>query len=248
MRPLHVGSMVSLAALGLAAWAYTAWMAATMADVGAMEGMAMPMSTDPGIAMLAAMWVVMMVAMMAPASAPSFVLYLRMDRASGSAGALHAGGYLGGYLGSWSVFALAAAAAQYGLHRWMLMSGDMALASRAAAGAVLIAAGAYQWSPLKARCVARCRSPLGFLLNEWRSGSRGALILGWRYGLLCVGCCWLLMCVMFVVGAMNLAWALALSGYVLLERLLPLGRWLDRAVGIGLAVWGAWLIVGPTQG
>lgn len=186
------------------------------------------------------MWVAMMVAMIAPASAPSFVLYMRMDRGSGSAGALHAAGYLGSYLGRWSVFALAAAAAQYGLHRWMLMSGDMALASRAVAGAVLIAAGAYEWSPLKARCVARCRSPLGFLMNEWRTGSRGALILGWRYGLLCVGCCWLLMCVMIVVcdesgmgaGALGICLAGAPAAARALAR--PRGRYRIGRLG-GLA-------------
>ena len=194
--------------------------------------------------MLMLMWVVMMVAMMAPAVAPSYLLFTRLDRAAKIAGLLDAAAYLVGYLAIWSIFGIAAAAAQYALGIFKLMSGGMALSSHVLWGAVLIAAGAYQWSPLKARCVARCRSPLGFLMNEWRGGPGGALLVGWRYGLSCVGCCWLLMCLMFVVGAMNLAWALVLSAYVPLERLVPFGRNLDAVVGLALAAWGVWLIVG----
>ena len=118
----------------------------------------------------------------------------------------------------------------------------MRLASAPVAGAVLIAAGAYQWSPLKARCVARCRSPLGFMLNEWRDGAWGAFTMGLRYATWCVGCCWMLMAVLFVVGAMSVAWAAAISLYVLAERLLPGRGSFDRIMGAALVAWGAWTI------
>lgn len=244
----RAASLGALGALGLAAWAYTAQMGATMPASGASAGTRMTMAAGPGFAMLAGMWVVMMVAMMAPAMIPSYLVYARMDRGSGAAGALHGTAYLGGYLAGWISFGVFAAAVQHWLAASALMSGNLAFLNPALAGGVLLAAGAYQWSPLKARCAARCRSPLGFLLNEWRSGTGGAWILGWRYGLNCVGCCWMLMGLMFVVGVMNLAWALALSAYVLLERLLPLGRALDRAAGVALAAWGAWLMFGPSLG
>lgn len=106
-------------------------------------------------------------------------------------------------------------------------------------------AGAWQWSPLKARCVGRCRSPLGFMLNEWRDGPAGALAMGLRYAAWCVGCCWMLMLVLFVAGAMSFGWAAAISCYVLTERLLPVGRTFDRVTGAMLAAWGVWLIAQP---
>ena len=106
-----------------------------------------------------------------------------------------------------------------------------------------VAAGAWQWSPLKASCVAHCRSPLGFMMNERRDGLAGAFGMGLRYAAWCLGCCWLVMAVLFVAGAMSFAWALAISAYVLAERVLPLGRAFDRAVGAALATWGAWLLV-----
>jgi predicted metal-binding membrane protein len=107
---------------------------------------------------------------------------------------------------------------------------------------LLLAAGVWQWLPAKASCVARCRSPLGFMMNDWREGAAGAFVMGLRYAAWCVGCCWLVMAVLFVAGAMSFAWAAAISAYVLAERLLPLGRALDRTVGAGLCMWGAWLV------
>lgn len=187
------------------------------------------------LAALAAMWSVMMAAMMVPAAAPSWLLYARM---SGSAVASIA--YLAGYLGMWAFAGLGYAFAHYLLDRAGWLDGEMRLASVRAAGLVLLAAGAWQWSAGKAACVARCRSPLGFMMSDWREGVRGAFAMGLRYATWCVGCCWLVMVVLFVGGAMSFAWAIAISIYVLLERLLPLGKPLDRAAGAVLAAWGAW--------
>lgn len=189
------------------------------------------------IAVLAAMWAAMMAAMMVPAAAPSTALHARMSRSARLSAA-----YATGYLGAWAAVGIAYAAAHWALRAGGLMHMGMQLTSAPLAGAVLIAAGAYQWSPLKARCVARCRSPLGFMLNEWRERTWGAFTMGLRYAAWCVGCCWLLMTVLFVVGAMNVAWAAAISLYVLAERLLPGGGRLDRIMGAALTAWGIWTI------
>jgi len=223
--------IASIVVVGLLAWAWFVQIGREMSMHAAMPGMQM------GIGMLATMWAAMMAAMMAPSAAPSFLLYARMSKR-----ALAAGAYLAGYLGAWCAMGVAYALAHWGLQQAGLISMDMRLADSVLAGGVLVAAGAYQWSPAKARCVARCRSPLGFMINDWREGIPGAFVMGLRYAAWCVGCCWLVMTVLFVAGAMSFAWAAAISVYVLAERLLPLGRALDRAVGAGLVAWGAWLI------
>jgi predicted metal-binding membrane protein len=109
-------------------------------------------------------------------------------------------------------------------------------------GAILIAAGAWQFTPWKGGCLAHCRSPLSFLLSHWREGARGALAMGVRHGLFCVGCCWALMLVLFVLGVMNLWWVAAIAVVITLEKLALGGRWLPRIVGLGLIVWGAILL------
>ncbi|MGY3041488.1 putative metal-binding membrane protein [Rhodanobacter sp. TND4EL1] len=119
-----------------------------------------------------------------------------------------------------------------------------AIASTWLSATVLIAAGLYQLAPLKRACVTRCRSPLLQLMDNWRDGANGALKLGFHQGSWCVGCCWALMVLMFVVGVMNLAWMAILSGFVLAEKLMP-ARWhLDVVAGVTLVAWGGWLLAG----
>ena len=185
------------------------------------------------LAALAAMWAAMMAAMMVPAAAPSWIVHARMARSAPSSIA-----YLAGYLGAWAAAGLAYAAAHFALDRAGLLDGEMRLASTRIAGVVLLAAGAWQWTSRKAACVAKCRSPLGFMMSDWREGVAGAFTMGVRYAAWCVGCCWLVMVVLFVGGAMSFAWAIAISLYVLLERLLPLGKTFDRAAGAALVAWG----------
>ena len=224
-------SLASIAVVGLLAWAWFVQIGREMSMHMAMPGMQM------GVGALALMWAVMMTAMMAPAAVPSYMLHVRMAKRP-----LASAAYLAGYLGAWCAAGVAYALAHWALQQAGLVSADMRLASSPLAGALLVAAGAWQWSPLKANCVARCRSPLGFMMTDWRDGAAGALVMGVRYAAWCVGCCWLVMTVLFVAGAMSFAWAAAISIYVLAERVLPLGRAFDRAVGAGLAAWGAWLI------
>ena len=225
-------ALVSIGVVGLLAWA---WFVQIGRGMSAMR-VAMP-DMQMGVGALALMWAVMMAAMMVPAAAPSYLLHARMSKRP-----LASAAYLAGYLGAWAAAGVAYALAHWGLQAAGLIGMGMKLGSAPLGGAVLIAAGAWQWSPFKANCVARCRSPLGYMMNEWRDGVGGGFVMGLRYAVWCVGCCWLVMAVLFVVGAMSFAWAAAFSIYILAERLIPFGRAFDRAVGAALVAWGAWLI------
>ena len=197
--------------------------------------------TVPAFVFVAAMWWVMMVAMMVPAAAPTILLYARVHRHSSTPHPAPAiASFLAGYLACWLGFALIAA----GLHLWLLSPMSMALADRRAAGAVLIAAGIYQVSPLKDACLNQCRSPAQFLSRHYRPGPSGAFRLGLLHGAYCIGCCWLLMALLFVGGVMNLLWVAGLTLLVAAEKMLPGGQWLARIAGAGMLVWGLFLVLG----
>lgn len=213
-------------------------------DMGAMGDMAMlmgPVPWSPGdAAVVAAMWVAMMAAMMLPSATPAILLFAvltRRRREQGSA-APGAGLFALGYVLVWAVFGLLATTMQWGLDAALLLSPAMATTSVALAGLVLVTAGLYQWSPLKQACLRQCRSPLDFLLVHWRKGARGAVAMGVRHGLHCLGCCWMLMLLLFVGGVMNLAWVAGIALYVLIEKVAPQGRGLSRAAGALLILWG----------
>src|ERR1700720_3299950 len=189
-----------------------------------------------------AMWAVMMVAMMLPSAAPVTLLVASIARKRAAAGGAFGTGtalFVIGYLAVWCGFAAVATALQWGLDEAGLMSDAMALANRIAAGIVLIAAGLYQWTPLKEACLRHCRSPLDFLLFHWREGGIGALVSGIGHGAYCLGCCWMLMALLFVGGIMNLAWIAAIALLVLIEKTLPWGRRVSQVTGVGLVAWGA---------
>ena len=206
------------------------WFLAGGAGLESHSGMAMA----PPLAALVLMWWLMMVAMMLPSSAPAVLLYARVRRARDGDGAV-AGSwvFLGGYLGAWLLFSLAAAAAQTAITGPSMVLDDARLAA-----AVLIAAGLYQLSPFKSVCLRQCQSPAQFLSRHWRPGAGGAVRLGVLHGAYCVGCCWMLMALLFVGGVMNLAWIVALTLMVGVERLVPRGEWIARAAGIALIAWG----------
>ncbi|MGH8808873.1 MAG: DUF2182 domain-containing protein, partial [Noviherbaspirillum sp.] len=144
-----------------------------------------------------------------------------------------------GYLALWTAFSVVAVPLQFALEKAALLSPMMKATSIALAGAVLIAAGIYQWTPLKQSCLRRCRSPLEFVLTHWREGTRGAFIMGVRHGMYCVGCCWVLMLLLFVGGVMNLLWIAGLAVFILVEKLAPAGHWIGRIAGLLLIGWGA---------
>lgn len=247
----RVIAVAALAAVVVLSWAYL--LAGAGMDTHTMDGMAMPaMRTEWSagyFAVMAVMWSVMMTAMMLPSAAPMILLHgaIYRKRVAGEAASVASALFMLGYLAVWLGFSLAAAALQWALAAAALLSPMMDLASRAIAGALLIAAGIYQWTPLKQSCLRRCRSPLDFVIAYWRDGPWGSFAMGVRHGGFCLGCCWLLMLLLFVGGVMNLAWVAGLALFVLVEKLAPAGHWLGRAAGLVLAGWGVAVLFGVSR-
>ena len=243
--------VVGLAAMVALAWAYlvraAAGMQAMATDAQMHAAMGMADMHVWGLADwfgLFVMWTIMMIAMMLPSAAPVILLVLGMYRRRVEPQArLAAAAFVGGYVIAWTVFSAAASAAQVGLHRAALLAPDMGSSSSALSGVILIGAGLYQWLPLKNTCLSHCQSPMGFLSQHWREGTTGGLRLGLRHGMFCVGCCWLLMALLFVVGVMNLLWVAALAAFVLIEKLWDRRRLIARVAGMAVAAWGVVLLV-----
>lgn len=227
-----------LVGISILAWAYMLRMAQGMAQMD----MAMPRMQVWGVAdlvMLFAMWAVMMVAMMVPSAAPVILTVAAIDRRRSEKPPLtRTGLFLAGYLVVWSGFSVAATAAQWGLHAAALLSPMMVSTSPLLGGALLLAAGVFQWTPLKRACLMHCRSPLDFLMAHWRTGSRGAFLMGVKHGSYCVGCCWGLMLLLFVAGVMNLLWVAAVTAFILAEKALPRGDLVGRIAGGALMLAG----------
>ncbi|WP_316201514.1 MULTISPECIES: DUF2182 domain-containing protein [unclassified Bradyrhizobium] len=251
------GAIALIAAL---AWAYVLWLANDM-DMGGMDmtgfrmipaGIGIMLPADAPwraieFAYVFLMWAVMMVGMMAPSAAPMILMYAREGRHGKAQGKPFAatGWFAAGYLLAWSGFSLAATVLQWAIERAALLDSRMVLASSLLGGVLLIAAGVYQWTPLKDICLAQCQSPFLFLMRHggFRSDPSGCLLLGLRHGGYCVGCCWVLMVLLFVGGVMNVLWIALLALLVLLEKLTPVGRWIARAAGIVSVAAGAWLLL-----
>ena len=239
---------IVVACLLLVAAASWAWLLSGAGTMEEMDGMLMPMSSGPWTAGHAAvmlgMWAVMMAAMMLPSATPMVLFYamIARRRSQGRPGA-SAAMFTAGYIAIWAAFSVGATALQFGLERAALLSPMMETTSIALAGGVMIAAGLYQWMPFKQACLRRCRSPLDFVLENWRDGNAGALSMGFKHGLYCLGCCWMLMLLLFVGGVMNLAWIAGIALFVLVEKLAPAGHWIGRGTGVLLILWGAatWL-------
>jgi predicted metal-binding membrane protein len=243
-RAVVAGALVAVIA---AAWGYLLLGAGIEMDMAGRGMMAMPPRWNlPYAGLILAMWIVMMIAMMVPTAAPTVLLFtvLAGDRL-GSSNLVPATAvvFSSGYVLVWCSFSVAATVLQWSLDRAGLLSESMALANATLASTVLIAAGVYQWTPLKEACLRHCRSPSEFLLCHWRGGTLGAVRTGARHGLFCLGCCWMLLALMFVGGLMNLAWVGAIALLVLLEKTIPGGDRLSRLTGVLLIVWGVGCLV-----
>ena len=236
-------SALLLFAVTLASWAWIVVMARDM--YGAMSGAAawtmVPEWDAARLALLWTMWMAMMTAMMLPSAAPLLLLYAGASRARGDA---HAGRQLhamaAGYLVAWGGYSLAATILQRVLAQLLLFTPMMEPATPFAAAIALALAGVYQLTPHKRACLRVCRSPLATLLHGWRAGTAGAFRMGLAHGSYCVGCCWALMLLLFAGGAMNLAVIVALTLWVLVEKLAPLGERTARWSGAALLVLAAW--------
>ena len=248
----------ALAGLAALAWGYVLWLGADM-NMGGMDmtgfrmipaglGIMAPANAPwkaIEFALVFAMWAVMMVGMMAPSAAPMILTYARVGEAAAEGTPFAATGWFaGGYFLAWIGFSLVATVAQWTLERSALLDVEMASASDALGGAILIAAGVYQWTPLKDVCLTQCQSPLLFLMRHggFRGDAFGCLLLGLRHGAYCVGCCWMLMALLFVGGVMNVLWIALLALLILLEKLFRFGRWIARAAGATFLAAGAWLL------
>ncbi len=249
----------ALALLTVLAWGYVLWLAVDM-DMGGMDmtglrmvpaglGIMAPAGTPWRMiefAFVFVMWLVMMVGMMAPSAAPMILMYARAGRHAETSGAPYAstGWFVAGYFLAWTAFSLVATFVQWALERSLLLDPGMASASRTFGGVVLIAAGAYQWSALKDVCLVQCQTPLSFLMRHggFRRDAAGCLVLGLRHGAYCVGCCWALMALLFVVGVMNVLWIALLALLVLMEKIASNGRLIARSASIAFIASGAWLL------
>jgi predicted metal-binding membrane protein len=182
------------------------------------------------------MWAVMMAAMMTPATAPMIVAFATINRRRKERSAPYVATaiFLAGYLLAWTGFSALAAGAQILLQAGGLLDPMMTETSGAVAASLFLVAGLYQWTPLKDICLTRCRSTEGFILSQWRDGPVGAVVMGFRHGLFCIGCCAALMALLFAVSVMDLAWMAALTALVMVEKLLPHPHIWRRLIGTGL--------------
>jgi predicted metal-binding membrane protein len=222
------GLIVWLPALG--GWLLLYWGATHMASPVAQLTMPMADWSAANFIAVFIMWAVMMAAMMLPAATPMVSVFGTLNQRRGEAARTIA--FVAGYVALWAAFGAAATAAQWALQAWGLLSPMIVSMSPALSGALLVIAGVFQFTPLKRGCLRACRSPLGFLLTDWRDGLWGAARMGVRHGLYCLGCCWALMALLFVGGAMNLMWIAALTLLVAMEKLAPKGDLLAKALGV----------------
>lgn len=243
--------LTGLAAVVVIAWMWLALNGASMQPMAMDAGQAMsvlPPWSPAYAALMLAMWTIMMVAMMLPSAAPTILLVDALARReSGQAAPLRAGVFVAGYLIVWFGFSIVATTLQWSFARLGVLSGNMELISRGIAGVLLVAAGLYQWTPLKRLCLTHCRSPIAFLVQHWQTTGFGPVMSGMRHGLFCVGCCWILMLLLFVGGLMNLLWVAALAFLVFVEKVLPWGGRVRIVTGGALVVWGGVVLAGPVS-
>ncbi len=201
--------------------------------------------SSPSVVVATGMWLLMMVAMMMPATLPWLLVMGTLSKPSSGGGSLpgaSVGLFATGYFAVWLAFAVLGAALQLALRGAGLLGSEMALAAPLG-GLALAATGLYQMSGIKAACLRHCRNPMSFFLSRWRNGPVGALGMGFSHGAFCLGCCWALMLLGFVLGLMNLAWMAVLTVVVCVENLAPRGPAVSRALGVGLVLLGAVVVI-----
>ncbi len=244
-RLVVVAGVLAVAAV---AWAYIIYLDRSNGGMGMGIASANMRSWSPAdFGLMFLMWAVMMTAMMVPTAAPMILLFVNVNRKRREKQQPYVATtvFLAGYVIVWSGFAGLATLGNWGLHQASLMSSMMGESTSSyLGGGLLLAAGVFQWSPLKYVCLSHCRSPIGFVMSSWRDGSGGALRMGLEHGAFCLGCCSVLMTLLFVLGVMNLLWIAGLAAFVLAEKIAPMGERVSRATGMLLVGWGAWAMLG----
>ena len=240
--------IVGAVAVAAIAWGYMVYVAQRATEMDMSMGMTMGnVQSWNGVdfSLMFVMWAVMMVAMMVPSAAPMLLLFASVNRKRRleSRPFVPTSVFLSGYLAVWTAFALLATLGNWGLHQASLLTSMMGGSSSGyLGGGLLMVAGAFQWSQLKYACLTHCRSPLSFLMSDWREGTRGALMMGLVHGRYCLGCCWILMALLFVLGVMNLVWIAALAAFVLAEKVVPAGNKVSKVTGVLLIGWGVYAV------
>lgn len=232
--------------VNLLAWAYIFSGAGMDMGDGAMDRMNMQTAWTPRYATIVfLMWWIMMVAMMLPSASPIILLFAKINRRRRGEGKAFVAAWVFalGYLIIWGLFSALATAVQWALVGSGLLSMALVSTNETLSATILIAAGIWQFTPLKTACLKHCRSPFHFVVSGFRPGYLGALRMGVKHGVFCLGCCWFLMALLFYGGVMNLFWIAALAIYVLIEKTSPAGNWIGRLAGAGLIVWGGVLLV-----
>jgi predicted metal-binding membrane protein len=250
--------VMGLAAIASLAWIYIAYLSTGMGDmdgspVGGGAEVVVPQMHAWGIVDLLLtfiMWAVMMVAMMVPSATPMVLLFAALDRKRRQSRQPYVSTafFLLGYLLVWTAFSAGASCLQWGLHAAALLSPMMVSTSPVLGGLLLAAAGVFQFTPLKRACLSHCRTPLHFFMGEWKDGKGGALAMGVKHGIYCVGCCWILMALLFVAGVMNLLWVAAITVFVLVERVVPAGDVVGQVAGVVLILAGLAIAGGVLPG
>jgi predicted metal-binding membrane protein len=239
--------LAPLVAVTLLAWVWIVLMAGDM--YGSMRGAAAWMMTPvwdtPHLLLLWAMWAVMMAAMMLPSASPLVLLYAgAVRRRPGTRRPmLQVAALTAGYVLVWAAFSVGATLLQRGLSSLLLLTPMMEPSTPYVSASILLVAGIYQWTPLKLACLRACRSPLSFVMQRWRQGGGGALRMGIEHGIYCLGCCWALMLILFAGGVMNLLVIVALTLWVMVEKLAPFGEQSARVSGALLIVTAGWLLL-----
>lgn len=224
---------IGILALALAGWLFLAWLLIDMSHP--LAQLTMPDSAQwdvPNVLAIWFMWSVMMAAMMLPSALPMILSFVHLAARSGEPVRGHS--FVAAYTAVWLIFSAGATLAQWVFQAMDWVNPMLVSTSAMLTSVLLLIAGTYQFSPLKRLCLSGCRTPIGFLLGEWRPGATGAFVMGLRHGLFCLGCCWALMALLFVGGVMNLAWIAALSVAVALEKMLPRGERLAAVLGLAL--------------
>jgi predicted metal-binding membrane protein len=247
LRNDRLVASAGIAFVVLLAWGYLLAGAGIDMSMAGMEMDPMPWSVDHAL-IIFIMWWVMMIAMMVPSAAPTILLFSTIKRKQEPSASASTQAYifLLGYLLVWAVFSIAAVSVQWVLEILGWISLEMVSSNAILGAVILLAAGLYQFTPIKAACLRYCQTPVIFLSQHWRAGNFGALRMGLRHGTYCVGCCWFLMALLFVSGIMNLLWIAGIALYVGFEKLLPLNRGLSNAAGLALLACGAVLLAKAT--
>ena len=238
----HAEILTVLGLVFAAGWAFVIWMTADMSHPAVRLAMPLDTAWSPATAVAVfVMWAGMMVAMMLPSAAPMILTFDALERrnAPGASATARSLAFAGAYLLVWIGFSALAAGAQWGLQAGGMLTPMIVSRSEPLTAGLLILAGLYQLTPLKQACLKRCRTPLGFLMAEWRDGTGGALAMGLRHGLYCAGCCWALMLLLFVAGVMNPVWIAALTLAVALEKWPQMPGWLTWVYSAALIAAGA---------